>query len=101
MINLDLKIGLGRLSTVSLTQGISHGGVSVQERVKKLFGKEFSLLKVCRQISAGDALSFPGASALSAGREEENLGAAPGSTLQMVENEQPSCCKKAGVSSLS
>lgn len=33
---MDLKIDGGRLSAVSLTQSISHGGISVQERIKKL-----------------------------------------------------------------
>lgn len=77
-------------------------GFQSRRESKNFSEKSFLFWKVCRQISAGGALSFPVASALSAGREEENLGAAPGSTLQMLENEQPSsCCKKAGVSSLS
>lgn len=37
VINLDPKIDVGRLRTVSLTQGISHGGILVQGRVIKLF----------------------------------------------------------------
>lgn len=83
MINLDLKIDVGKLSTVSLTQGISHGGISVQEtgESQKTFLKEcFLFWKACRQVSAGGSL--PGASSLSAGREEGALGAAPGSALQ-------------------
>lgn len=34
--NLDFKIEVGRLSAASLAKGISHGGITAQERVEKL-----------------------------------------------------------------
>lgn len=53
---MDLKIDVGRLSAVSLTQGISHGGIS-KESQKTLLKESFLFRKVCRQVSAGGALS--------------------------------------------
>lgn len=83
VINLDLKIDVGRLATVSLTQSISHGGIPVQERVKKLFWRGvFPFGRFVGRWVLGMPCPLPGASALSVGREEGTLGAAPGSALQ-------------------